>query len=129
MTERTYRLLVGLLIVTFLFFNLNYALWTLMVLMSLEALTNCRIPILVTRLLYPKDVIKISSGENPNYRINYEAERMLRWICMSLILIGTANYTEDMLWYLPWLVGLMLLISGVTGICPVVMALRKAGLK
>jgi len=97
--------------------------------MSFEALTNWRVPIIVSKVLYPNDIIKESEGENQKSSVNFEAERMLRWITMVLILLGILNYTESMLWYLPWFVGLMLLVSGVTGICPMVMALRKMGLK
>ena len=129
MTERAYRLLIGILIIAFLFFQLNYAIWATIALMSFEALTNWRVPIIVSKVLYPNDIIKESEGENQKSSVNFEAERMLRWITMVLILLGILNYTESMLWYLPWFVGLMLLVSGVTGICPMVMALRKMGLK
>lgn len=129
MTERTYRIIIGVLIIVFLFFHLDYAMWSLMLLMSFEALTNWRVPIIASKLLYPNDVIIISEGENQNSTVNYEAERMLRWVAMGLMLMGLIGYTENLFWYLPWLVGLMLLISGVTGICPMVMALRRIGLK
>jgi len=128
-TERAYRLLIGILIIAFLFFQLNYAIWAIIALMSFEALTNWRVPIIVSKVLYPSDIIKESESENQKNSVNFEAERMLRWITMALILLGISNYTESMLWYLPWFVGLMLLVSGVTGICPMVMALRKMGLK
>ena len=97
--------------------------------MCFEALTNLRVPIVASKILYPNDVIKVTEGENQSSSVNYEAERMLRWISMFLILLGITSYTGDQLWYLPWLVGLMLLLSGITGICPMVMALRKIGLK
>ena len=129
MTERAYRLLIGILIIAFLFFEFKYAMWILVILMCFEALTNLRVPIVASKLLYPNDIIRVTEGENQSCSVNYEAERMLRWITMSLILLGISTLTEDQLWYLPWLVGLMLLLSGITGICPMVMALRKLGLK
>lgn len=129
MTERAYRLLIGILIIAFLFFHFKYAIWALVILMCFEALTNLRVPIVASKILYPNDVIKVTEGENQSSSVNYEAERMLRWISMFLILLGITSYTGDQLWYLPWLVGLMLLLSGITGICPMVMALRKIGLK
>ena len=129
MTERAYRLLIGILIIGFLFFQLNYAIWAIVFLMCFEALTNLRVPIVASKILYPNDIIKVTEGENQYSTVNYEAERMLRWITMLLILSGITRLTEDLLWYLPWLVGLMLLLSGITGICPMVMALRKIGFK
>jgi len=129
MTERAYRLVVGISMLGFLFFQLNYAMWALLVLMAIEGMTNWRVPILVSKALYPNDNIKVSEGESQTNSINYEAERMLRWIVFTLVLLGTITYTEATLWFIPWFVGLMLLLAGVTGICPMVMALRKAGLK
>lgn len=129
MTERAYRLVVGIIMLGFLFFQLDYAMWVLLILMALEGLTNWRIPIFVSKAIYPNDNIIVSEGENQNYSFNYEAERMLRWIVFTLVLLGTLTYTEKMFWFFPWFVSLMLLLAGITGICPMVMALRKAGLK
>jgi len=129
MTERAYRLVVGISMLGFLFFQLEYAMWALLILMAIEGLTNWRVPILVSKILYPNDNIKVSEAENQNSSFNYEAERMLRWIVFTLVLLGTISYTGEMLWFFPWFVGLMLLLAGVTGICPMVMALRKIGMK
>ena len=129
MTERAYRLVVGILMLSFLFFEMDYAMWTLLGLMAFEALTNWRIPILVSRALYPNETIKVSEGENQGCTINYDAERILRWIVFILMLAGMLSYTEQALWFFPWFVALMLLLAGITGICPMVMALRKFGLK
>ena len=129
MSERAYRLVTGILMITFLFFQLDYAMYALIVLLAFEGLTNWRVPLLVSSVLYPKNIIQVTDGENQNYTINYDAERMLRWIVLCLILLGTVSYTEQSLWIFPWFVGLMLLLAGITGICPMVMALRKLGLK
>lgn len=129
MTERAYRLVVGISMLGFLFFQLDYAMWALLALMAIEGLTNWRIPILVSKALYPNGSIKLSESENQTNSFNYEAERMLRWIVFTLVLLGTITYTEKTLWFFPWFVGLMLLLAGITGICPMVMALRKFGLK
>lgn len=129
MTERAYRLVVGISMLGFLFFQLDYAMWALLVLMAIEGLTNWRVPILVSKALYPNDSIKAFESENQTNSFNYEAERMLRWIVFTLVLLGTITYTEETLWFFPWFVGLMLLLAGITGICPMVMALRKFGLK
>ncbi len=129
MTERAYRLVVGILLLGSLFFRLDIAVWVLLLLMAFEAITNWRIPIIVSRALYPDDAIEVTEGENQNCSINYDAERMLRWIVVLLILLGVMHQTEPLFWFFPWFVGLMLLLAGVTGICPMVMALRIIGLK
>ncbi len=129
MTERAYRLVTGILMLSFLFFRMDHAVWALIILMSFEGLTNWRVPIIVSRVIYPDNTVMFSEGENPHYTINYDAERMLRWLLMFMILLGMLSITEGLFWYFPWFIGLMLLLAGVTGICPMVMALRKLGLK
>lgn len=129
MTERAYRLVTGILLLAFLFFRQDYAVWGLVVLMTFEGITNWRIPIIVSKALYPDNVLKVTEGENQCCIIRYDAERMLRWIVMLLIVLGILQHTEHLFWFFPWFVGLMLLLAGVTGICPMVMALRKLGLK
>ena len=129
MTERAYRLVIGVLLLAFLFFRVDYAIWALLILMSFEGLTNWRVPIVVSRVLYPNSALHVTEGENPRFNINYDAERMLRWIVMLLILFGVMEYSERFFWFFPWFVGLMLILAGVTGICPMVMVLRKMGFK
>ncbi len=129
MTERAYRLVTGILMLSFLFFRLDYAVWGLLIIMGFEALSNWRIPMLVSKLLYKNDSIVVCEGENTECTINYDAERMLRWIVLIIMLLGVLQQTEHLFWFFPWFVGLMLLLAGVTGICPMVMALRKMGFK
>lgn len=129
MTERAYRLVVGILLLIFLFFRMDYAIWMLIIIMTFEAITNWRIPILVSKALYSNNMIEVSEGENPNFSIEYDAERMLRWVVMLLTLLSVLKPVEHLFWYFPWFVGLTLIIAGVTGICPMVMALRKIGMK
>lgn len=128
MTERVYRLVIGISMIMFLFMQWHYALYLLMALLLIEALTNWRIPILISRLRYPQGEIKVTEGENQNCTIHYEAERILRWLVFALIALSSLFYS-DQLWFFPWFIGLMLLLSGVTGICPMVMFFRRVGFR
>ena len=129
MTERAYRLVVGISMLIFLFLQWNIAMYIILCILLLEALTNWRIPILVSKLRFPNDAIKVTEGENPSCTINFEAERMLRWVVFFLVALGYTSYTAHLFWFFPWFVGLMLLLAGVTGICPMVMILRWIGMK
>ena len=128
MTERAYRLVTGVSMILFLFFQWDYAMYALLVLLLFEAVTNWRVPIIFTRLRFPGGEIKVTDGENIDCVVNYEAERMLRWIVFAFVGLGTVIYSSH-LWFFPWFVGLMLVLAGVTGICPMVMFLRWVGLK
>ena len=129
MTERAYRLVTGILVIAFLFFQLDYALWALLLLMAFEGATNWRIPIFVSKTLYHSDVVKVTEGENKNFSINYDAERMIRWIVLVFILLGTFQYTESHLWFFPWFMGFAIFGAGMSGICPVLLAIRWLGFK
>lgn len=129
MTERAYRLVIGILLLSFLFFRMDYAIWALIIIMTFEAITNWRIPILVSKAMYSNSMIEVAEGENPNFTIHYDAERMLRWVVMLLTLLSVLKPIEHLFWFVPWFVALTLVIAGVTGICPMVMALRKVGMK
>lgn len=129
MTERAYRLLVGISMIIFLFFQWDYAMYLLLAIFLTEATTNWRIPILISKLRFSAHEVKVTEGENKNCTINYEAERMLRWVVFFFIGLGYLTHTAELFWFFPWFVGLMLVLAGVTGICPMVMMLRWAGLK
>ena len=128
MTERAYRLVIGISMIMFLRFQWNYAMYLLMILLLIEALSNWRVPILISRLRYPKGDIKVTEGENSHCTINYEAERMLRWVVFILIGLSSFVYASQ-LWFFPWFIGLMLLLAGITGICPMVMFFRHVGFR
>jgi len=52
MTERSYRLMIGLSLLVILYLNSSPAMYGLIALMVFEAATNWRIPLLVSRLRY-----------------------------------------------------------------------------
>ena len=128
MTERAYRLVIGISMILFLFLQWDYAMDIMLALLLMEGLTNWRIPILVSRLRYPQGKIKVTDSENTQCTINYDAERMLRWIIFIFVGLGSVAFTSQ-LWFFPWFVGLMLLLAGITGICPTVMFLRRVGMR
>jgi hypothetical protein len=53
---------------------------------------------------------------------------MFRWVVSFFILLGSILFA-DVLWFIPWFISLNLLLSGITGICPLVMILQRIGLK
>jgi hypothetical protein len=128
MTERAYRLVIGICMILFLFMQWDYAMYLILIVLLIEGLTNWRVPILVSRLFYPKGGIKVTDGENAEFTINYDAERMIRWIVFIFVGLGSVAYSNQ-LWFIPWFIGLMLLLAGITGICPMAMFLRRAGMR
>jgi len=57
-----------------------------------------------------------------------EAERALRFV-VSLLLVASLFAFPDLLWWVPWFIGFALVAAGLSGICPMVSALRAIGLR
>ena len=134
MSERTFRLVLGGLLWAALIASALYEsmlpIYALVTLLLFEGITNWRIPILITRVRYGKDyqqhLEQTTCGSSPIAGL--EAERMLRFIVTVFVLISFF-VTPDLIWFLPWFVAGMLILAGVTNICPMVMFLRWIGLR
>ena len=128
MSEKNFRIVLGAWLVAGLLLNSQYVIYALTGLMLFEGLTNIRVPGLITRMRSPDHQPSSANGLNPNARVSFEAERGLRLIVIILILIPM-NSDIEFLWMLPWFVGFALIGAGLSGICPMVLALRWLGLR
>ena len=128
MTERAYRFILGLSIITFLLLEWDLAIYIFLAVFIIEGITNWRIPILISKLRYRNQNFQVSEGENEDYTVNLEAERMLRPTVALFVFLGFIVFPEA-LWFIPWFVGLNLLIAGTTGVCALVMFYRRIGLR
>jgi hypothetical protein len=125
MSERSFRLIQGLYILTAQYFEWDMLLYAYIVLLGFEGVTNYRIPRLVSRLRYGKSPID-TEQEPSKYR--FEAERALRLVVFTLLILTVVVFPESA-WFFPWFIGAMLLMAGVTNICPMVMMFRGLGLR
>ncbi len=134
MSERTFRLVLGALLwialIASAFLESMTPIYALVVLMLFEGITNWRIPIIITRLRYGKDYKNyLEQPACPRGVLGkLEAERMLRFIVTIFVLISFF-VVPDLIWFMPWFVAGMLILAGITNICPMVMFLRWAGLR
>lgn len=126
MTDRTYRLIFGSLMLIFLYFNLTYLVFILIGIMIIEGITNLRISLMISRLrgLPPA----IDSHANTNCKINIEAERIWRLI-IGLVFLVTYAFLPEILWFVPWFLAFVIFGAGASDVCPGLAALRKAGLR
>jgi hypothetical protein len=127
MTERTFRLILGVALLTALYAGSVTAVWALIGLLLFEGVTGWRVPLVVSRLRYGPQAI-LATTPCGRCRFNFHAERMLRLIVALLLLVGVVGW-PDTLWFLPWFIGVVLAGAGVTNICPMAMALQWAGFK
>lgn len=130
MSNRTYRLLFGITLLLALYFDQHSVIYGLVALAMFEAVTNLRIPSIVSR-------IRHGNGGDPNegalgipfrIRTGFEAERAWRVVVSLMLLVSLLVYPQ-LLWFFPWFMGFAILGAGVSGVCPVFLGLRWVGLK
>ncbi|MDO8706343.1 MAG: DUF2892 domain-containing protein [Sulfuricaulis sp.] len=130
MSERIYRLLVGLSVLSILYLDSKPAMYVVIAVMVFEAVTNWRIPLLVSRIRYGKTEMsklanRASGGGN---RFQFEAERALRLLFSSVLLVTYILFNKN-LWLFPWFAGFALAVAGLSGICPMLLFLEKLGFR
>jgi hypothetical protein len=95
-----------------------------------EGATNLRIARLVSRLRSGDDgdPYEGSLGIAFMARTGFEAERGWR-IAVALMLIVSLFMYPKALWFFPWFMGFAIMGAGISGVCPVFLALKWVGLK
>ncbi len=129
---RTYRLILGALLLLSLYFDLNYLMYSLVVILFLEGITNWRIPLLVQKIRGTSSTIDEANDNlaplHRAYRFNFEAERAWRLVVASMLLITYVLF-YDLLWFFPWFMGFAIFGAGASGVCPVLAGIKWAGFK
>ncbi len=130
MTERAYRLIIGLSLLGILYLNSRPAMYGLIALMVFEAITNWRIPLLVSRLRYgmAETSQPTGNGHSCGYKFSFEAERALRLMFSGVLLVTYVIFGQQ-LWLFPWFAGFALAVAGLSGICPMLLFLEKLGFR
>ncbi len=144
MTNRSYRLLIGSLLLIFLYFDIHNGVYLLILLMFLEGISNYLLPDLINRF------IPITSGCSNNMapvqnlsRFNFSAERAWRLIVSLLLAISYIIFDphlnllpENIItplayvsWFFPWFMGLAILGAGFSAVCPVLILVKWVGFK
>lgn len=127
MTERWYRLVQGIYLIVALYLENDAMVYAFMVLLMLEAITNLRLPVLLLRLSGSWDKLEYES-ETECYTFSIDSERLLRVVVVLFLLLSYVLFPEPV-WFFPWYVGAMLLLAGITNICPMVMMFQFVGFK
>lgn len=129
MSNRTYRLLFGLSLLLSLYFELQTALDALIALALFEAATNLRVPRVLCRLSHhDSDAQEGSLGIAFRVRTGFEAERVWRLVVATFLVVSLFVFPKT-LWFLPWFMGFAITGAGISGVCPVFLALRWAGFR
>ncbi|MCW8854019.1 MAG: DUF2892 domain-containing protein [Gammaproteobacteria bacterium] len=127
MTERTYLILTGLALLSFLYLELDYMIYAFIGMLTFEGLTNWRLPIIVNSIRRISNT-KPSANTKTDTKLNFEAERALRLVVACMIILAFISF-PDQAWFLPWFIGVMLTFAGISRFCPMVLALKWVGFK
>lgn len=127
MTERWYRLLQGIYLLIALYIENDAMIYTFMVVLTLEALTNIRLTMLLPSVSSFKDVCGEGQSEKC-YTFSIDSERLLRVIVVLFLLFSYVLFPEP-IWFFPWFVAAMLFLAGITNICPMVMMFQYLGFR
>lgn len=130
MSNRQYRLFFGALLLVALYFEHTIIIYFLIGLAVIEALTNLRLPKIISLYRHNNsgDPLEGSIGINFKVRTNFEAERGWRITVATILALSIFVYPEA-LWFMPWFMGLAILGAGISGVCPMFLALKWLGLK
>lgn len=130
MSNRLYRLLFGVLLLIALYFDAYPLIYVLVGIAVFEAITNLRVPLLVSRLrgIDAHDTTEGSLGISFHTRTNFEAERGWRLLVAAMLVLSVFIFPEP-LWLFAWFMGFAILGAGISGVCPMFLALKWAGLK
>lgn len=132
MSHSIYRFFVGVLLLIFLYFELDAFMAGLIAVLILEAMTPLNIPQFATQLLgklrLSHKFLTPSSGSDACPMVTFTSERMMS-LLVGLMLGVSYFWLNDVLWFLPWFLVLALIGSGASGFCPMLIALRRLGFK
>lgn len=130
MSNRLYRLLYGAALLVALYFDLTVIIYLLIGLAIIEAVTNLRIPKVVSRLRYGNngDPMEGTLGIDFTIRTSFEAERGWRLTVAAMLALSVFVF-PDTLWFIPWFMGFAVFGAGISGVCPMFLFLKWLGLK
>jgi len=126
MSDRTYRLILGTLLLVSLYLEIDYLMYFLIGMLFFEGATNLRVPLLLRR---PQGESVATGNPAPiqrKTRFNLEAERAWRLI-VGLMLFITYLLFYDTMWFFPWFMGFAIFGAGASGVCPVLIGVKWAG--
>lgn len=130
MSEHTYRLLIGSLMLIMLYTEYYLVAYIIMIVAFFEGLTNQRLNLVVTRLRrkFGADMSHYEIPHRENYRFAFDAEQAQRlFVAVTFAALFFAAPKE--LWILNWFFAFGMLISGIVMFCPVIAVFRAIGFR
>lgn len=130
MSEHTYRLIIGSLLLALLYTESTNLAYFIIAMTLVEGLTNQRLNLVVTRIRHKLFTGTSQSDLPPRQgsRIPIDAERAQR-LFISLMFAALYFGAPEELWMLNWFFAFGMLLSGIVMFCPVIALFRVIGFR
>ena len=131
MTDRHFRLLLGLALLLLLYLDSRTGMGVLIGYLVFEGLTNWRAPLWISRCVRDDDAGRCSVQTlniSAPVRTSFKAERALRLMIAIILSLSVFAYPVQ-LWWMSWFVAFAVIGAGVSGICPMLTSLRMLGFR
>jgi len=133
MSERHFRLIMGatlwLVLISSAYYETMYPLFVFTGVLLFEGITNMRLTKVINKIRFGKYTLDTEDDCcHMKWFNRIESERVLRFIVAGFVLIPY-YVLPDVIWFIPWFVASMLILAGITNICPMVMFLKWSGLR
>lgn len=133
MSERQFRLIMGatlwLVLISSAYYETMYPLFAFAGFLLFEGITNLRLTRIINKIRYGKSNLDTEESDcNIKWFNKIESERVLRFIVSCFVLVPF-YVIPDIIWFIPWFIASMLILAGITNICPMVMFLKWSGLR
>lgn len=146
MSNRAYRLVMGALLLVFLYFDITMGIYALMLVMLLEGLSNILVPDIINHIRYDDGFSANDENLAPiqkKIRYLFSAERAWRLVVGLMLFVTYVLFNESyhllpgvlmdnfsyINWFFPWFMGFAIFGAGISGICPVLIAVKWAGFR
>ncbi|MEA3411403.1 MAG: hypothetical protein U9R74_07670 [Pseudomonadota bacterium] len=129
MTDRTCRLILGVLLLTFLYFDFNRGIRALIVMLVFEGVTNLQVPRMVNAMCSlggrgtcDQDLAPLRATS----RLRFDSQRGFRPLAPMMLVLNYVLFREN-LWLPTWFPGFSILGAGVGSVCPALTMMKRAG--
>jgi len=131
MSERTFLFIVGVYILTGLYFEINMMIYLLSSFLLIEGVTGLRLTTLSQKITGTTVAAGLTTFQT-HQRFSFDAFRA--WRIMVAVMLGGSflllnEHDIEIVWFFPWFMGFAIMGAGVSGVCPMILFIRWIGFK
>lgn len=131
MSERMYLFFLGIILLFGLYIDSDLIVYLIVAIMFVEGISGVTIPEITQKLRgISLDLGLLKLAKSPKF--DFKATLIFRLLMGLVVLSSYAvvhEYNVEALWFFPWFISFAVLGAGVSGVCPVYLAIRWCGFK